>query len=76
MLTHGMLTLAREAGTVNILAVPSRRRGAEWSPKSPGTTQLGSAGVGTSWEEVLQDAEGGYLWDDALFDFLLGTIIF
>ena len=29
-----------------------------------------------SWEEVLQVAEGGYLWDDALFDFLLGTIIF
>ena len=54
MLTHGMLTLAREAGTVNILAVLSRKRGAEWSPKSPGTTQLGSAGVGTSipWNPV------------------------
>lgn len=29
-----------------------------------------------SWEEVLQDAGGGYLWDDASFEFLLGTVIF
>ena len=86
-LTHWMLTAAHEAGTVNIFVVPSRKWGAEWLPKSPGTTQLGSAGVDLpdksgyihtveSWEEILQDAEGGYIWDDALFDFLLGSIIF